>query len=182
MIGVPVVDAFRVGSGPYPILGNTCYHCPMPRGLSDTQIERVTQALLAQRHRVTVRDVMGALRTEFGGCGRTERVCRILRRLEAASAAPQVSTAAAEDEIEALRARVRAAEARALLSEERERHHQDLWASRYAEKIAELEKHQPRAASRVTGVSHEQYLRVYQRAAELARRLAKYEDPDKPSS
>jgi hypothetical protein len=154
----------------------------MSRGLSDSQIERVTQELLAQHHRVTVRDVMGALRTRFGGCGRTERVCRILKQLEARSPAPQNAVAPADGEIEALRERVRAAEARAVLSEERERHHQDLWASRYAEKIADLEKHQPRVVNRVTGVSHEQYLRVYQRAAELARRLSKYEDPDKPSS
>jgi hypothetical protein len=154
----------------------------MPRGLSDNQIERVTHELLADRHRVTVRDVMGALRSKFGGCGRTERICRILKKLEAAHPLPQRSAAATEDEIEALRERVRVAEARAVLSEERERHHQDLWASRYAEKIAELEKHQPRPTSRLTGVSHEQYLRVYQRAAELARRLAVYEDPDKPPS
>jgi hypothetical protein len=154
----------------------------MPRGLSNSQIERVTQELLARRYRVTVRDVMGALRIQFGGCGRTERVCSILKKLQAASPPPQSAVAAADDEINVLRERVRTAEARAVLSEERERHHQDLWASRYAEKIAELEKHQPRVASRVTGVSHEQYLRAHQRAAELARRLAKYEDPDKPSS
>jgi hypothetical protein len=151
----------------------------MPRGLSDIQIERTTRQLLARQYRVTVRDVMRALRSEFGGCGRTERICRILRRLEAQREGLG-TTRATNEELDALRERVRVAEARAALSEERERQHQDLWANRYAEKVAELEKHTRRAANRAAGVSHEQYLRVYQRATELARRLAKYEDPDKP--
>jgi hypothetical protein len=75
-----------------------------------------------------------------------------------------------------------AAEGRAALSEERERQHQDLWASRYADKVLELERQQTRTTARAAGVTHEQYLRVYQRAADLARRLAKYEDPDKPAT
>jgi hypothetical protein len=125
---------------------------------------------------------MQALRSQFGGCGRTERICRILKRLESQRQRPDASLAAGSRELETLRERVRAAEARAALSEERERQHQDLWANRYAEKIAELERQQSRATSRAAGVSHEQYLRVYQRAAELARRLAKYEDPDRPQT
>jgi hypothetical protein len=153
----------------------------MPRGLSDAQIERATRELLARQYRVTVRDVTGALRSQFGGCGRTERICRILKRLESEREGLGATSLASED-LEALRARVRAAEARAALSEERERQHQDLWASRYAEKVAELEKQSQRATGRTTGVTHEQYLRVYQRATELARRLAKYEDPDKPAT
>jgi hypothetical protein len=153
----------------------------MPRGLSDEQIERITRGLLAHRHRVTVRDVMQALRTEFGGCGRTERVCRILKRLESQERLVAASVSSPNEEIEALYERVRAAEARAALSEERERQHQDFWASRYAEKVAALERQQPRVTHRSAGVTHEQYLRVYQRAEELARRLAKYEDPDKPA-
>ena len=36
---------------------------------------------------------------------------------------------------------------------ERERQHQDLWASRYAEKVAELQKHQTRAIARPVGVT-----------------------------
>jgi hypothetical protein len=153
----------------------------MSRGLSDAQIERITRELLAQRHRVTVRDVMQALHMQFGGYGRTERVCRILRRLESQERLVAASDSLQSQEIEALHERVRAAEARAALSEERERQHQDLWASRYAEKVAALERQQPRATQRSAGVTHEQYLRVYQRAAELARRLARYEDPDKPA-
>jgi hypothetical protein len=151
----------------------------MPRGLTDSQIERLTRELLARQRRVTVRDVMQALRTHFGGCGRTERICKILKRLESEREF-QARPPASEDELSALLERVRVAEARAALSEERERQHQDLWAARYAEKIAQLDRRPSRATHRADGVTHEQYLRVYQRAAELARRLAKYEDPDKP--
>jgi hypothetical protein len=152
----------------------------MGHGLSELQIEITLKELLQRTRRVTVRDAMQALRLRFGGCGRTERICRILKRLEA-QWQPTVTEIEAQQELEQLRERVRLAEARAALSEERERQHQDLWATRYAEKVAELE-HQPvRPSPRNVGVSHEQYLRVYQRAAELARRLARYEDPDKPS-
>jgi hypothetical protein len=157
----------------------------MPRGLSDAQIERTTRELLSTRHRVTVRDVMRALRARFGGCGRTERICKVLKQLEAQRLPPSIASstsAGAEEELVSLREHLRAAEARAELSEERERQHQDLWASRYAEKVAELEKQQPRATHRTSGVTHDQYLRVYQRAVDLARRLARYEDPDKPAT
>jgi hypothetical protein len=152
----------------------------MSRGLSDSQIERAIRQLLARHHRVTVRDVMQALRSQFGGCGRTERICKIFKRLE--SQERPILSAGVDDQIQILHERLRAAEARAALSEERERQHQDLWASRYADKVAALERQQSRATARAPGITHEQYLRVYQRAAELARRLAKYEDPDKPST
>lgn len=154
----------------------------MPRGLSDAQIEHVARELLARRHRVTVRDVMQALRAQFGGCGRTERICRILKRLESQDRLSAGLAPIESREIETLQERVRAAEARAALSEERERQHQDLWANRYAEKVAALEKEQLNVARRAAGVTHEQYLRVHQRAAELARRLAKYEDPERPAT
>jgi hypothetical protein len=153
----------------------------MARGLTDHQIEITVSDLLRRSRRVTVREAMHALRDRFGGSGRTERVCQVLKRLES-----QLQISADEvdvqRELEALRARVTQAEARAALSEERERRHQDLWATRYAEKVAELENQRTRPGpSSATGISHDQYLRVYQRAAELARRLARYEDPDKPS-
>jgi hypothetical protein len=153
----------------------------MPRGLTDHQIEQVTRELLSRQRRVTVREVMRALRARFGGCGRTERICQILKRLESEGEAVWVSQSADSEQIKTLLERVRAAEARAALSEERERQHQDLWAARYAEKVAQLDR-QPSRATKTPGVTHEQYLRVYQRAAELARRLAKYEDPDKPAA
>jgi hypothetical protein len=152
----------------------------MPRGLTDGQIERLTRELLQQQRRVTVRDVMQALRTRFGGCGRTERICKILKRVEVEHEC-EVRASAGNHELAALLERVRVAEARAALSEERERQHQDLWAARYAEKVALLDRQPARATQRADGVTHEQYLRVYQRAAELARRLAKYEDPNKPA-
>jgi hypothetical protein len=151
----------------------------MPRGLSEAQIERVVRNLLVRQRRVSVRDVMFSLQTQFGSGGRTERICRVLKRLESDGEAARVADAAIADEMAALRERARLAEARAALSEERERQHQDLWAARYAEKVAQLER-QSRATQSVRGVTHEQYLRVYQRAVGLARRLAKYEDPDKP--
>lgn len=152
----------------------------MARGLTDHQIEITVSDLLRRSRRVTVRDAMQALRDRFGGSGRTERVCQVLKRLESQL---QISAdeADVQQELETLRARVKQAEARAALSEERERCHQDLWAARYAEKVAELEHQQARPGPSSTGITPEQYLRVYQRAAELARRLARYEDPDKPS-
>jgi hypothetical protein len=159
--------------------GNICYHGWVPRGMSDTQIEQVTRQLLCEQHRVTVREVMQALRLRFGGCGRTERICRVLRQLEQERrASPPVPVDRAE--FDRLREQLHTAQQRAALSEERERLHQDLWASRYAEKVAQLEQQSMRAAPAATGVTHDQYLRLYQRAVDLARRLAKYEDPDKP--
>jgi hypothetical protein len=149
----------------------------MPRGLSDAQIERVTRQLLSEQHRVTVREVMRVLRLRFGGCGRTERICRILRQLESEERKPSASVSVESAELETLREQLRVAQARAALSEERERLHQDLWASRYAEKVAELEKPAPRGPVPSLGITHDQYLRVCQRAADLARRLAQYEDP-----
>lgn len=153
----------------------------MPRGLTDPQIEQSIRELFVRQRRVTVRDVMELLRAKFGACGRTERICQMLKRLEAEAESTRMIQTADAHAFEALRERVRAAEARAALSEERERQHQDLWAERYAEKVAQLGRQQSPAARAVSGVTHEQYLRVYQRAAELARRLARYEDPDKPA-
>jgi hypothetical protein len=157
----------------------------MPRGLTAAQIEQTVRELLSQSRRVTVRDVRHALRIRFGGSGRTERLCRILRQQEAQSRLHRLDPAepdvAGLDDMAQLRERVRMAEARAMLSEEREREHQDLWARRYAEKVAEYERQPARVPRQSAGVPHDQYLRVYQRAAELARRLAKYEDPDRPA-
>jgi uncharacterized protein YdiU (UPF0061 family) len=136
----------------------------MAHGLSEQQIEITLRELLRHSRRVTVREAMQALRERFGGCGRTERICRILKRLESQL---QISAADVDvhQELERLRALVHQAESRAELSEERERQHQDLWAARYAEKVEELERQQQRANSRSAGVPHEQYLRVHQRAA-----------------
>ena len=153
----------------------------MPRGLSDLQIEQSIRELFVRQRRVTVRDVMKVLRVRFGASGRTERVCQMLKRLEAEGDSLRLAQAVDTQAFLALRERVRDAEARAALSEERERQHQDLWAQRYAEKVALLDRQQVSTARTLSGVTHEQYLRVYQRAAELARRLARYEDPDMPS-
>ena len=153
----------------------------MPRGLTDAQIEQSIRELIARQRRVTVREVMSVLRVRFGASGRTERICQMLKRLEAEGESSRLALAADTQVFEALRERARAAEARAAMSEERERQHQDLWAERYAEKLAQFDRQQVRAARTLSGVTHEQYLRVYQRAAELARRLARYEDPDKPA-
>jgi hypothetical protein len=149
--------------------------------LSTQQIELTLRELLQRSRRVTVRDAMQALRTRFGGCGRTERICRILKRLELQLEIPSAEKDV-QGELQQLRLRLSDAENRAALSEERERQHQDLWAARYAERLAELDQQQQRLNARSSGVPHDQYLRVYQRAAELARRLARYEDPDKPAT
>src|ERR1700734_2215884 len=111
----------------------------MPRGLADGQIEQIVRELLQRSHHVTVRDVRQALRARFGGAGRTERLCRFLRQQDDRSL-HALHGSGNPDELEQLRERVRIAEARAMLSEQREREHQDLWARRYAEKVAEYER------------------------------------------
>jgi hypothetical protein len=73
-----------------------------------------------------------------------------------------------------LRRELAEAERRAARAEELERRHQDFWAARYQEKVEELQG--AMSLRNPPGVSSEQYLRLYQRAAELARRLSRYEE------
>ena len=140
--------------------------------LSAVQIEDTCRALLARQRRVTVRQVMAALRTAYGISGRTERIARLLRAVE--RTVPRASTQSAA--VEALREQLQRAEQRAARAEAREQAHQDYWAARYAEKIAALERRQRVVSSAGPAITHEQYLNLHRRIAELSRRLARYED------
>jgi hypothetical protein len=123
-----------------------------------------------------VRDVMRHLQQVHGTSGKTERVSRVLRASLLKHAHPPVQLPSPPPDVTELLARLRAAEARAERAEELERSHQDFWARRYDQQLEELER-QKAALKRApsSGVSAEKYLRVCQRAAELARRLAEYE-------
>ena len=149
--------------------------------LSNEQIERACRDLLGSQRRVGVRDVTRRLRAEFGSVGRTERVAELLSRLQEECAVP--NSMPSSDELLKLRAqlstaevRAEQAEARAALAEERELKHQSYWAGRYGARMDELEllhSAQLRAAGKLAS---ERYLRLYQKAAQLAERLARYEN------
>ena len=149
----------------------------MNRKLAPEQIEATCRDMLAGRRRVTVRAVMAELRCRHQACGRTERVSEILRRVEARRALDPPNDPPSAD-VAALLDRLQAAEARAARAEELERHHQDFWAMRYAEKADELERRYAAALQARPAITTDQYLRLQQRAAELARRLAQYEPLD----
>jgi hypothetical protein len=144
----------------------------MPSKLTSEQIRGTCQELLKKARSTTVREVMAQLRREYGACGRTERVKNILQDVlgEWRPEVPVVEDA----NITLLRQKLSDAEARAARAEELERRHQDFWAARYAERVAELENRAPPPAP--TGVSTEKYVRLYRRAAELWDRLARYEE------
>jgi hypothetical protein len=144
----------------------------MHRKLTSEQIRTTCQALLTQTRSPTVRDVMARLRTDYGASGRTERVTRILHTvLEQWRPQP---TVVEDPDTTFLRQQLSDARARAARAEELERRHQDFWAARYDERVAELE--QRTTPPTPTGISPEQYLRLYRRAAELHNRLARYEE------
>jgi len=145
------------------------------RKLTLDQIEAACRDLLSSANRVTVRAVMAELHRRHGATGRTERVSGTLRRLEARRASDPPREPA---DTAALRERLQAAEARALRSEERERRHQEYWAKRYAEKADELERRHATAMKDRPAITTDHYLRLQQRAAELARRLSQYESVD----
>jgi hypothetical protein len=88
---------------------------------------------------------------------------------------PPISTAAASDETTALRERLSVVEARAERAELRERKHQDLWATRYGEKVRELELLHAAQLLAASEAAADRYLRLYQRAADLAEKLSRYE-------
>jgi hypothetical protein len=146
----------------------------MNRKLTSEQIEATCRQLLSGRRPVTVRTVMAELRRRNGSAGRTERVSGILRRLQTAPEIESTGNAPAADVV-ALRERLEAAEARAARSEEMERRHQDYWAKRYAEKADELERRYAAAIKARPAITTDQYLRLQQRIADLARRLSQYE-------
>jgi len=144
----------------------------MHRKLTSEQIRATCKEMLTRSRSVTVREVMARLRTEYGAGGRTERVSRILQSVLKEW---QPEAAVVEDaDTAVLRRQLSDALTRAARAEELERRHQDFWAARYDERMAELERQVPPPSA--SGVSSEQYLRLYRRAAELWNRLARYEE------
>lgn len=148
----------------------------MNRKLTSEQIESTCRELLGGRRHVTVRDAMAELQRRHGAAGRTERVSRILSRLETHQPFEPTHVEAPAPDATALLERLDAAEARAARSEEMERRHQDYWAERYAEKADELERKYSAILQARPPITTDQYLRLQRRVAELSRRLSKYED------
>jgi len=148
----------------------------MARGLEKQAIEATCLRLLQTKRRVGVRDVTAELRRLYGAAARTERVAQILRSV-ADSVDQALDSTHLIEELQRLHQRVREAEQRAALAEEREARHQDFWATRYGDKLAALEARERLGEQQArSAVSAGQYLRIYQKAAELARRLSQYED------
>jgi hypothetical protein len=164
----------------------------MRRILTTVEIETTCVDLLETTREVGVRTVMNELRKRYGGCGRTARVSGILRataeRLHKDWQRASRGNGGQRDRdledmqglVASLRYELKLMTQRAIKAEARERAHQDFWANRYAERVAELERRQEELAKSRPGVTAEQYLRVYQRTAELWRRLAEYEPTVEP--
>ena len=85
------------------------------------------------------------------------------------------------DELEDLRVQLKAAVERASRAEEREIQHQDYWATRFAERLEELERMHATQLSLTTQRASERYLRLYQWSAQLAERLSRYEVVEPPA-
>ena len=162
--------------------GRICYHSSMRRSLSDQTIQAVCRELLAGSRKVTTRQLAEELRHRYGHPGRQERIVRALREAMR-EPVPSLALPPSENdrvkELAELRKRLEAMERRAELAEERERRHQDFWANRFVERVAEIEATferrqaaQQRARRTITS---EEYLRLHQRIVELTRRLAEYE-------
>lgn len=147
----------------------------MNRKLTTDQILQTCQEL----SNPSVRTVMQRLSHKYGVRGRTDRIRTLLNTLKQQAAPPLPSTPVAEPErvsLENAQLREQLAQAleRASRAEDLERRHQDYFAARYAEQLEALKNRL--SARDTTEVTSEQYLRLYQRAHELATRLAKYED------
>jgi hypothetical protein len=144
----------------------------MRRKLTSEQIRSTCLAVLERSRSATVREVEVELQSIYGASGRRERVNNILHSVKEQWKAEAAT--ADDSDITSLRRQLLDAQRRAERAEALERSHQDFWAARYAEKLVSLESRvQP---ARFTGVSSEQYLRLYRRAAELWNRLARYEE------
>jgi hypothetical protein len=147
--------------------------------LSDTVIAHTCRELLQAHRRVTVRRVSEELRRRHQASGKNARVARILREESARMAIPSYE-GNPEAEIARLQAALRESErqrseaiARAGLSEERERSHQDLWADRFAERMQENDRRLAEAIKRCEREAAAQLLRLHQRIAELERENAR---------
>ena len=155
--------------------GSICYPLSVYQKLSDATIESICRELLQARRRVTLRQVTEELRRRYRACGKNARVARILREVAERMAVPS-GAGAPDTEIVRLREALRQAQhqaaasiARAELSEERERAHQDLWADRFAARSEENERRVAAAIQRHEREISEQQLRLHQRIAELER-------------
>lgn len=151
----------------------------MYQKLSDTVIAETCRELLQVQRRVTVRRVSEELRRRHHASGKNARVARILREVSARTAVAN-GPRAPDTEIVRLREALRQAQhqaaaliARAELSEERERTHQDLWADRFAARTEENERRMAAVIRRYERRSAEQQLRLHQRIAELERENAR---------
>jgi hypothetical protein len=111
----------------------------------------------------------------YGAVGRRARVAAALLRIEGECPPPGLPTAAEQAAAATLEEDLRAARERLAQAEEREIKHQDLWAARYAEKLAELEQRHRMHIALMAKEASERYLRVYQWGAQVAERLARYE-------
>ena len=145
----------------------------MHRKLTAEQIRIVCGEMLLEPGKTTVRSIRNRLRHQYGASGRTERVAKILRAV-IESKKPPAPVAESSDAI-SLHEKLLQAQQRAQRAEDLERRHQDFWAARYQEKVQELENRLA-GLQQGGGVSSEQYFRLYQRATELLRRLAQYEE------
>ena len=151
----------------------------MYQKLSDAVIAETCRELLQAQRRVTVRGVCEELRRRHRASGKNARVARILREVTERTAVPSYE-GTPDAEISRLRAALSEAErsrteaiARAELSEQRERSHQDLWARRFAERMDENERKVVAAIKRHERESAEGQLRLHQRIAELERENAR---------
>jgi hypothetical protein len=145
----------------------------MARQLSDDEVRSTLLALLQSRTAVSGRALRRALRARYGAVGRTARVFQIWREMTGGAARSVDLSELARDQLKGAELRVRAAESRAALAEEREQAHQDKWAVEIhalRQQLVQHESSMPRS-----GVPHETYHRLYAAYLELRRRLARYE-------
>lgn len=142
-------------------------------------IESTCRELLQARRRVTLREVTEELRGRYQACGKNARVARILRKVTESMGAPSYEGTAEgeilrlQDSLRATEQREREAVARAELSEQRERSHQDLWARRIAERMDENDRRLAAALKQHEREASVKHLQLHQRIAELERENAR---------
>jgi hypothetical protein len=152
----------------------------MARQLSDEEVRSTLVTLLQSRAQVSGRSLRRALRARYGAVGRTARVFQIWREMTGGSARGEAELSDySKEQLRAGELRVRAAESRAVLAEEREQAHQDKWAVEIHALRQQLAQHE--ASMPRSGVPHETYHRLYAAYLEVRRRLARYEPELSPT-
>lgn len=151
----------------------------MYQKLSDAVITETCRELLQVQRRVTVRRVSEELRRRHQASGKNARVARILREQSEHMAATSYE-GTPNAEIARLQAVLRETErqrdeaiARAELSEQRERSHQDLWARRFAERMDEYDRRMTVAIKHHEREASVKHLQLRQQIAELERENAR---------